>query len=106
MLTLGAGVGQVSFTGNVTLYGTAPITLSGGPIDMGGNTLLFQNAGYNGANSGSASWVSNGSIQLNYIGTLSRSFPFRATGGTGAFQLSVGTGTGPVGGSNITQVRV
>jgi len=103
VLTLGAGLGALKLNGNLTLYGTAPITLAGGPIDMNGNDLIFQNGGYAGNASTAASWVYNGRIQLNTVASGARTFPFRAAGG---FVLNTGgAGTAPLGGSDVTQVR-
>ncbi|MFM9006499.1 MAG: hypothetical protein ACKOSR_13530, partial [Flavobacteriales bacterium] len=83
----------------------SPLTLSQGAIDMGGNDLIFLNGLYAGANSGTNAWVQNGRIQLNTVASVARTFPFKAVGGTGALVLNPGAGTGPIGGSDITQVR-
>jgi len=103
-LTVGAGSGTTTFSGNLTLIGSTPLTLTQGAIDMGGNDLIFQNGGYAGTNSGANAWVQNGRIQLNTVASGNRTFPFKATGATGALVLNTGAGTG-LGGSDITQVR-
>jgi len=93
-LTVGAGSGTTTFSGNLTLIGSTPLTLTQGAIDMGGNDLIFQNGGYAGTNSGANAWVQNGRIQLNTVASGNRTFPFKATGATGALVLNTGAGTG------------
>ena len=104
-LTIASGSGQLSLTGNLTLIAAAPLTLTQGALDMGGNDLIFQNGGYAGVSSGSNAWVQNGRIQLNTVAAGARTFPFKATGLTGALVINTGGGTGPIGGSDITQLR-
>lgn len=104
---LSSGTSQgITFTGNVTLNANAPLILGGGPIDMGGNDMIWRSLTYTGTSSTATSWVSNGRIESFFTGTGPRSFPFRAQGLSGAVQLNAGTGLGPAGGDNIGRIRV
>ncbi|MBL8001461.1 MAG: hypothetical protein JNL05_05825, partial [Flavobacteriales bacterium] len=107
-LTMGAGNLGLSLTGNLTMYQlTTPITFTSGELNMGGNNLTYESPTFLGQSSGASSWVTNGSITLNgkSTATLTRTFPFRASGVTGAVQLNVGSGSNNTG-SDISQIRV
>lgn len=100
-LTLGSpGIGA-KFNSDIELFGTAPLTLSSGVLDMGGSNLLFSWNGYAGTTGSLAANVTNASITLTTRGggttgsTLN--FPFDAT-----FSCFTGTGTAATGASVLT----
>ncbi|MEI6435205.1 MAG: hypothetical protein WCP32_10200, partial [Bacteroidota bacterium] len=87
-----------NFTGNIDLYNSVPLSLLGGDLNMGGNTLTFSYPTYVGTTGSATYYVSNGSIAYKMFGSLSaqtRAFPFNSYDATGAVNhlVSMGTGT-------------
>jgi hypothetical protein len=89
--TLGA-----SFTNDIELYGTGPLDLMEGSVNMGNNSLYASFIYYTGFGGSTTSSVS-GTIKLNTPGgSVVRNFAFDAT-------MSVATGTGSLSnGSTVT----
>jgi Lamin Tail Domain len=95
-ISLGSGAtiyGNLNLSANLELIATAPLALTSGTLNMGGNNLLCSWNGYSGQSGSLASSVTNGSITLTTRGggttgsTLN--YPFDATftiftGGSGA----------------------
>ncbi len=110
ILTMGGGVGMNVTGGDLDLYNSSPITLSG-VLNMGGSKLTFSNPSYTGTSGSATSYVMNGSIQYNMFGSTastSRQFPFATYDGTSAFAntlLSMGSATAiATEGSTITSI--
>ncbi len=85
-----------SFTNDIELYGTSPLFLTAGTVNMGNNTLFISSPTYAG-NSGSTTSNISGNIKLNTAGgSVTRNFPFETT-------LIVRTGNGSLSsGATIT----
>ncbi len=103
VLTLGSSAtayGNLNLSGNLELLAVAPLTLTSGTLNMGGNNLLASWNGYVGQTGSLASSVTNGSITLTSRGggttgsTLN--FPFDAT-----FTTFTGAGTTAANGSSV-----
>jgi hypothetical protein len=85
-----------SFNNDIELYGTSPLVLTAGIVNMGNNTLYASFPYYTGFGGSTTSSVS-GTIKLNTPGgSVVRNFAFDAT-------MSVATGSGSLsGGSSVT----
>lgn len=101
VLALGSPGNGAKFTNNLEVFGTAPLTLSSGALDMGGNDLLFSWNGYAGTTGSFTAFIKNANVTLTTRGggttgsTLN--FPFDAT-----FNCFTGTGTAATGASVLT----
>jgi hypothetical protein len=85
--------------GDWTLYGSAPLTLTSGNINMSGNNLICTFQTYAGAAPAVASFVTNGGVRLTSPGgSVTRTFPLSTQ-----FQSLTGTGS-LLTGSNITSM--
>jgi PKD repeat protein len=100
-LTLGSpGIGA-NFYGDIEVFGTAPLTLTSGVLDMNGSNLLCTWNGYAGATGTLTNHLKNGSMTLTTRGggttgsTLN--FPF-----SGTLTAFTGTGTASTGASVLT----
>jgi hypothetical protein len=106
ILTVAGGLGLV-LAGNLNLpqTGGTSLVLTSGIVDLGGNTLIYDNPLGYGQSATAAGFVANGTIEINgrNTTTLTRTFPFRATGATGAVQLNIGAGANNLG-SDITRL--
>ena len=113
-LSLAGNGNGLNLTSNLTLYGTAPLTLAastsipGNVLDLGGNNLYCSWNGYAGATStfgGTNAYLKNGSMTIvgRGGGTTGSTwnFPFDAT-----FTAVTGTGVGFVDGASITSLTV
>jgi hypothetical protein len=111
-LTMAGGAGfGAAFTGDITLYGLAPLPTFTGDINMGGNMLTFEHPSYVGTTGTATAFVSNGKITYKLLGstaTQTRPFPFNSYDGISGFGnnlLSMGSATTVLTeGSTITQV--
>jgi hypothetical protein len=85
-----------SFSNDIELYGTTPLILTAGTVNMGNNTLYASFPNYSGT-AGSITSSVSGTIKLNTPGGfITRNFPFDAT-------LTVRTGSGSLGiGSTVS----
>ncbi len=106
ILTVAGGLGLV-LAGNLNLpqSGATSLVLTSGIVDLGGNTLTYNNPTAFGQSATAAGFIANGTVELNSINTttLIRTFPFRASGATGAVQLNIGAGSNATG-SDITRL--
>jgi GEVED domain/Ig-like domain CHU_C associated/Secretion system C-terminal sorting domain len=121
LLLSGNGMG-LNLSSNLTLYGTAPLTLTasgeatrGNKLDLGGNTLLCTSNSYAGATAtynvgGSKAYVANGAITLTTRGggTTGSTLTFPFAGNAASFSpgLSTGTGLGTTDGADILTVKM
>jgi len=121
LLLSGNGAG-LNLSSNLTLYGTAPLTLTasgeatrGNKLDLGGNTLLCTSNSYAGTTAtynvgGTKAYVANGAITLTTRGggttgsTLA--FPFAGNAASSSPGLSTGTGLGTTDGADILTVKM
>ncbi len=99
-LTMNSATSPLALTGgDWTLYGTAPITLTSGIINMSGNKLIFTFQTFGGVSSGAASYITNGGVRLTSPGgSVTRTFPLSTS-----FVSVTGTGS-LLTGSNITSL--
>jgi hypothetical protein len=99
-LTMNSANSPVTLTGgDWTLYGSAPLTLTSGNINMSGNKLIFTFQTYAGIAPAAASYITNGSVRLTSPGgSVTRTFPLSTQ-----FQSVTGTGS-LLTGSNITSL--
>jgi len=100
-LTLASpGIGA-NFYGDIEVFGTAPLTLSSGVLDMNGSNLLFSWNAYTGATGSLTNQVKNASITLTTRGggTAGSNLNFPFSGTLSAF---TGTGTASTGASVLT----
>ncbi len=113
-LSLSTNGRGINLTGNLTLFGTSPLTLTssanapGNVLDLGGYNLLFSWNGYAGTTStfgSSNAFIKNGSMTLTGRGGGNTgstfNFPF-----SGTFTVATGTGTAIIGGTDILTVKV
>ena len=99
ILALNSATGfGLNLTGDLELYNTAPLTLTGN-LDMGGNALTFSHPAYVGSSGGTTAYVSNGKITYKLFGATTsqtRTFPFNSYDGISGFNnhlLSMGSAT-------------
>jgi PKD repeat protein len=103
VLTLGSPGLGANFNSNLELFGTAPLTLSSGVLDMAGSNLLFSWNGYAGTTGSLTTNINNAIITLTTRGggttgsTLN--FPFDAT-----LTCFTGTGTSSANGATIQTI--
>ena len=114
-LSLAGNGNGLNLSNNLTLYGTAPLTLTaslsvpGNILNLNGYNLNCTWQGYAGAlstfSATSNTYIKNGSMTVVGRGGgltgSSYNFPF-----SGYFSCFTGTGTGPVDGANILTVKV
>jgi hypothetical protein len=110
VLSLGTNAAGLTLSGgNLTLIGTAPLSLTastiGNVLDLGGNSLIFpwnQYVGVNGTynNGGTRAHVQNGSVVMHGRGTNTWVYPF-AGNGTTSVQVFTGLGNVATDGTNI-----
>ena len=100
-----SAIGNFNLSGPLELFGTAPLTLTGGVLNLGGNNLLCTWNGYAGQAGTVTANVTNGSITLTTRGggltgsTLN--YPFDAT-----FTTFTGTGATVAGGASVLKLTV
>ncbi len=111
-LTLAGNGNGINLSGNLTIFGTSPLSLTasasvpGNIIDLGGNTLAFTWNGYAGATAtfgATNTFIKNGSMSVTGRGGASTfNFPF-----SGQFNWFAGsTPTSVTTGSTVTKVTV
>jgi hypothetical protein len=103
--SLTLNIPSLNLTAPLEVFGTAPLTLTAGSLNMGGNNLLFSWNTYSGTTGSTTTNVTNGSITLTSRGggtsgnTLS--YPFDAT-----YTTFTGTAATVAVGSTITSLTV
>jgi hypothetical protein len=107
-LTLGSttpSIGNMTLASNLEIFGTTPLTLNTGTLDMGGNTVLFSSPSYAGASGSLTANISNASITLSTRGGgsagVTLNYPFEAT-----FTAFTGSAATTSVGSTITSLTV
>lgn len=97
-ITMNSALGA-NFTNNIELFGSSPLTLTAGELNLGSNSLTFSHPSYAGTSGTATSSVSASAITLNNPGgSLTRTFPYFPA-------VAIATGTGSLAtGSTVTTI--
>ncbi len=95
-LTMNSALGA-NLTSNLELFGSSPLTLTAGELNLGSNSLTFSHPSYAGTSGSATASVRAASITLNTPGgSLTRTFPYFPA-------VAIATGTGSLAtGSTVT----